>query len=140
MTLRQLALHRIMVHHNYPQIICGCLSEHSAETVDLMLAHCADDREVAQPPRQGSWNHPMRCVEPSEGDAGNMQHWLDVLADVPAIVRQHLVIIAEGEGRLPPHDVVIPRNDDDLARHLHVADEGPCALEFAGVRALRKVA
>src|SRR5262245_11963663 len=79
-------------------------------------------------------------VESHERDAGDSQHWLDVLADVPPVLSQESAIVAETERRKPPGHVVIAGDHDYPAGTLRVPDEGTRALELARPGALRQVA
>ena len=88
----------------------------------------------------------VRCVTPVSGidsderRAGHVEHRLEVLVDEPPIVLVDARLVAEAERRLPPLDVVVAGNDDDLADLSRVANERGGALELAGPRALREVA
>src|SRR5215831_10378868 len=139
-TLRELALHRVVMHHDDPRIALARTLEFDACALDLPSGQVADDRDVAHVPCERLENDALRCVQPDERRAADVQHRLEIAIDIRTVLRVHPVRIADAERRKPPRNVVVARHDDRAADALRLSQKRPRALELTGARALRHVA
>src|SRR3982751_5985842 len=140
MAARKLPHYRIVMHDDDARITGARALELAARALELIATKVADDRDVAQVPGEGASRDALRRIEPDNRRAGNAQHRLEILVDEAAVVRQHREWVPEAERGLPPRDVMIAGNDDDLAEALRMLEEYARALELARPRALREVA
>src|SRR5437762_7862110 len=140
MPLRELALHRVMVHHDDARVAARRPREFGGRARELLLAKIADDRDIAEVPRERLGDDAVRGVQADDRRAGDAHDGLDGLADVLPVFPQQLQIVTHPQRREPPRHVVIAGHDDHLADALAVLEEGTGALELAGPGALREVA
>src|SRR5215472_13699779 len=119
-----------MVHDNDSRIVRARPLELSAGTFELVATQIADDREVPKIPGQRARRYSLRGIQADDRRPRNPQHRFDVFADETSIIREHRRWTSEAERSLPPGDVVIPRDDDELTMALCLLDEYPRPLKF----------
>ncbi|CAA9474162.1 MAG: hypothetical protein AVDCRST_MAG38-1537 [uncultured Solirubrobacteraceae bacterium] len=138
--LGELALHRVVVHHDHPRVVRARRGEVRAGRAELRRGEVADDRDVPQVPGERAAGDAVRGVQADEGDPRHAEHRLELGRDVLRVVLVLAPLVAEAERRVPPGDVVVAGDDDHLAHPPRVAQEHRRPLELPGARALRQVA
>src|SRR5687767_4713116 len=138
-SLRELAFHRIVVHHDHACVRLLAAFERLLGDGELRLVKVPDYRDVAHVPGQRPRSDALRRIESDESRAGHVQYRLEIVRDELHVVLVHLVLRTYAERGTPPFHVVVARDGYRLADFLCVADEHRGPLKLTGARALRQV-
>ena len=136
---RELALHRIVMHHDNARVAGWRTLELLLRVIHLRAPDRADDGDVAETPGERVPRHPLRGIQPDERRARHAEHRLEILGDVRPIALEDALAVPDAERRVPPLYVVVAGHDDRLADALRIADERLRPLELTRPPALRQV-